>query len=142
MKSLKLVLFIALLFGAGSASAAKIIWSERQADGSNDIQLYVFWSETCPHCEVAVPFFKDMDKKHPWLNVQLKEVTQTPKNMELYRAMAAAIGEDSKHVPAFLWCGTMYSGYGDNEITGQWIMDEIDNCRGNPQDYQNKFGKK
>lgn len=141
MQSFKLIIATMLLVFAGAASAGKIIWSEKQSDGSQNLTVYVFWSESCPHCKVAVPFMENLEQQHPWLDVQFKEVSQSDKNMELYRAMAAAIGEDASMVPAFLWCGTMYSGYGDDELTGSWISDEIKACRNNPRAYQAEWGK-
>lgn len=141
MKFLKIVSITLLVLASSAAVAGKIVWSEKNASGSNDMHLYVFWSETCPHCEVAVPYMKEMEKKHGWLNVEFKEVSKSPKNMELYKAMAGAIGEDPKLVPAFLWCGTMYSGYGDNELTGDWIVSAVSECRENPRAYQDKWGK-
>lgn len=143
MKSFKIVSLLVLLALSSTVLAAgKIIWSEKNASGDNDMHMYVFWSETCPHCEVAVPFMRDMEKKHSWLNVEFKEVSKSPKNMELYRAMATAIGEDARLVPAFLWCGTMYSGYGDNETTGQWLIDTLQECKEDPRAYQDQWGKK
>lgn len=142
MKFFKFIALLVLLTCSGSVAAGKIIWSEKNTSGDNDMYMYIFWSETCSHCEVAVPYMRDMEKQYPWLHIEFKEVSKSYKNMELYRAMALAIGEDASHIPAFLWCGRMYSGYGDNETTGQWLIDTLKECKEDPRAYQDQWGKK
>jgi hypothetical protein len=53
------------------------------------INLYLFWSTTCPHCAQALEFTRDLQERRPWVNVYACEITGNPANRVLYSWMAA-----------------------------------------------------
>jgi len=92
------------------------------------VNLYFFWSKKCPHCREAVPFIEHLDKKHDWLAVYSRELTEHPENVEQYITMAAQLGQEARSVPAFLWCGNMTVGYDNPDNMGKYLEQELVKC--------------
>ena len=135
---LKIVfLILALIFTTALFSATR--WATPSASGGNDMHLYLYWSKDCPYCKVAVPFMTKMSKKYPWLKLHSKEVTSSRSNITEFAQRANEVGEQASLVPAFIFCGQMYTGYGDNETTGKWIIDTLAECRQDPAGYLRKY---
>ncbi len=130
-----LVIIVASVFSISTPVLAKTAWSTPNANGKNDMHLYFYWSKDCPHCKVALPFMQKMSKKHSWLKLHTKEVSTSRKNIVEFSERAKEIGEQAELVPAFFFCGQMFTGYGDNATTGQWIIDTIAECRVDPAGY-------
>jgi len=107
---------------------ATSIWFEPTSDNDARIHFYFFWSETCPHCLEAHPFIDALPDEYPWLEVHDFEVSGNAGNAQLYGEMAAALGQEARSVPGFIFCGGMTVGYGSAETTGQSLKDELEAC--------------
>lgn len=105
------------------------VWIEKDAQGESIVHLYVYWSLVCPHCEKALPYFKKLAKDNPWLKLHLLEVSKHKQNLTKMNNMAVALDEfNNGEVPAFFFCGIMYTGYSENTTTGAWIKDTLKEC--------------
>ena len=125
-----LLLLLVMLVVSGSALAAsETRWTSKDKNGNTNVHLYMFWSKNCPHCHRSMPFVKSLAGKYPWMRVHIKEVTDNRKNLESYLGMAKELDEHGGAVPAFFFCGQMYTGWGEDETTGQWIIDTMQECR-------------
>ncbi|MFO0798490.1 MAG: hypothetical protein U0804_13520 [Gemmataceae bacterium] len=118
-------LALALLLGAaGVAPAAAdeappaVKWYEVK-DGKVKVNLYLFYSRTCPHCTAARTFLDGLQKRHDWLAVTAYETSGSPANMDHYRRMAAGLGKQAGQVPAFFYCKQMEIGYLGDDTTGK-----------------------
>lgn len=120
-----LVLLLAwpLLAGAGQAP-----WWERGANGTVTVDLYFFWSQTCPHCLEARPDVAAMATELPWLRLHDLEVSRHPENAARYRALAAGLGQEAQSVPGFLFCGGMVVGYDDRNGIGRFLREQLQRC--------------
>lgn len=114
-------------------------WSSKDASGNVSLNFYVFWSKTCPHCHKALPFVKQMANNNPWIKLHLKEVTNSESNIDQYIRMARAAGTTAGAVPAFFYCGQIYTGYGENSTTGNWLLEELKACKRNPAEFDISF---
>jgi hypothetical protein len=133
------VAFLAWVSVAPVASAQEPTWKWYEVkNGKVQIHLHVFWSVTCPHCTKAHTFLDGLQKKHDWLKVYRYEVSGTPANMELYRAMAAHIGKPAGPVPAFVYCKQLEIGYESDETTGQRLERGLVRYRDALQKYHDK----
>jgi len=104
------------------------VWYAQTGAGGFNVNLYFFWSKKCPHCREAVPFVERLDKKHDWLTVYSRELTEHPEYVDQYIAMAAQLGQEARSVPAFMWCGNMLVGYDNPDNMGQFLEQEIIKC--------------
>ncbi|MHB0926687.1 MAG: hypothetical protein ACYC1F_09305 [Gallionellaceae bacterium] len=115
---------LALLPGASRADDA---WLKAGADGQ--VQLYFFWSLTCPHCTEARPYIEALPEARPWVKLHTLELSRHPENVDQYQAMARQLGEDAASVPALLFCGEMHVGWDSDATTGALIRQRLDDCR-------------
>ena len=97
------------------------------ADGAVD--LHFFWSELCPHCRDARPFVESLAREYPWLRLHSHELSRSAENRRLYLEMAAALGQEARSVPAFVFCGRMLVGFDAEATTGAWLRGRLLACR-------------
>jgi glutaredoxin len=102
-------------------------WHEVEEGGDLRVNLYVFWSETCPHCHRALRFLATLEEELPWLEVKAQEVS-APEDVELYVMLADKLGTDARYVPAFFYCGRTFQGYNDDATTGRFLRDSLEAC--------------
>lgn len=101
-------------------------WATIHSDTSVDIHFYFFWSEACPLCQRAKPFVESLPDAYPWLELYSRPLAaENPENVALYVEMARAVGAEARSVPAFLFCGTMITGYGDASSTGAFLKERL-----------------
>lgn len=105
------------------------VWIERGAAGEPRVQLYFFWSETCPHCQEARPFVEAIPAARPWVTVHSLEVGRQRANAGRYVAMARSLGEEASAVPALLYCGEMQVGWDTAQTSGADLLQRLDLCR-------------
>jgi thiol-disulfide isomerase/thioredoxin len=127
---------LALLLAAGMAAWSPACanadanpWVTADPDGSARVQLYFFWSTHCPHCRHAIPFVSALAKRHPWLDVQALEINADRAHVRLYQELAASLGQEANSVPAFLFCGTMRTGFDSDATTGNVLEASLRSCR-------------
>ena len=96
--------------------------------GEKTLDLYFFWSKTCPHCLTAHPFVESLPKKYDWLELHSLEVSTSPANAERYTTMARQLGEEARAVPAFIYCGRMEVGFELPESSGAALELALQRC--------------
>jgi len=124
---------ILLLLAAGAAlcqpaSAADTPWTSVDARGEIRIPLYFFWSAQCPHCRHALPFVTTLAQRLPWLELHSLEVNADRGHAQRYLELAAALGQEANSVPAFLFCGTMTTGFDSAATTGAALEQSLQTC--------------
>ncbi|MFA5371784.1 MAG: hypothetical protein WC053_04825 [Sideroxydans sp.] len=110
------------------ASHADEPWITPGANGQPEVQLYFFWSLTCPHCTEAHPYIAAISQARPWVKLHAPELSRSAENTRLYQSMAQQLGEDAVSVPALLFCGEMHIGWESNATTGALIRQRLDDC--------------
>jgi thiol-disulfide isomerase/thioredoxin len=104
------------------------LWFDVDSEGEATVNLYFFWSETCPHCRSAHPIVEDFPSQYPWLTLHSHEISMSEDNALLYEQMAAAAGEQAMYVPAFIFCGAMITGWDAAETTGAALQEGLEQC--------------
>ncbi len=127
----KLIFLLAasLLAFAPLPASAEDPWLRTGADGQPEVQLYFFWSLTCPHCTAAHPYIEAIPKARPWVRLHALELSRHPESVRKYEAMARALGVEADGVPAWLFCGEMHVGWDDDATTGATLRQRLDDCR-------------
>ncbi|OGS94751.1 MAG: hypothetical protein A3G79_02350 [Gallionellales bacterium RIFCSPLOWO2_12_FULL_57_18] len=118
-----------LLALSPAASHAGDPWVKPGTDGKPEVQLYFFWSLTCPHCTEAHPYIAAIPQARPWVKLHALELNRSAENVRLYQIMAKQLGEKAVSVPALLFCGEMHVGWADDATTGAMIRQRLDDCR-------------
>jgi len=129
LAALHALLLASLLAFVSLPASAEDPWLRSGADGRPEVQLYFFWSLSCPHCTAAHPYIEAIPQARPWVRLHEMELSRQPENVRKYQAMARALGEDAASVPALLFCGEMHVGWDGDETTGATIRRRLDDCR-------------
>jgi thiol-disulfide isomerase/thioredoxin len=123
-----------VLLSAPAAALADVQWLSTGPAGETRVVVYYFYSDTCPHCIEAKPFVAALDARD-WIELRAYEITESREHGLLFRDTAAAIGERARSVPAFLFCGSMHTGYDTAETTGALLLVRLESCHANPERY-------
>lgn len=119
---------LALLWVVPVAAQSDDLWVKPGPDGQPQLQLYFYWTNTCPHCQVARPFVEAIPTTRPWVALHSLELTGHPENVRQYQTMAAQLRQEAVSVPALLFCGEMHVGWDKAETTGAEIAWRLDEC--------------
>jgi len=117
-----------LLMAPAAAQSDDQRWVAPGPDGRMHVQLYFYWSATCPHCLEARPFVEAIPAARPWVTLHSLELTRHPEHARQYRDMAAQLGQEAASVPALLFCGEMHVGWGTAETSGAEMLRRLDAC--------------
>jgi cytochrome c biogenesis protein CcdA/thiol-disulfide isomerase/thioredoxin len=101
-----LLLFLAIAFLPGSAL------SDSASQGAEGVRMFVFWSETCPHCINQKPYLRELEKRYPELIIQEMEISRERTYHQFFIAMAAAHGIEPGSVPTLFVGGKAWVGDG------------------------------
>lgn len=104
----------------------QIIWGTTDGKGNAKIELYFFWSKTCPHCTLARPVIEQIGVETPWLSLHSFPIEEKA-NKKLYIKMAQMMGQEASSVPGFLFCGVMRVGF-DELTTPALLREMLDSC--------------
>ncbi|MFW2403354.1 MAG: thioredoxin family protein [Gammaproteobacteria bacterium] len=122
-------LLAAPLSAAETAEVPGTEWVTVDAAGDVSVHLYFFWTATCPHCQRAKPFVETLPDKYPWLQLHSHVLDREHRDhVSLYVDMARALGKKAGSVPAFLFCGKMFTGYDEESTTGAFLVDGLREC--------------
>lgn len=125
----RLVVAFAALWLAASGVHADDAWVATGADGQPQVQLYFFWSHTCPHCTAAHPHVTALPDERPWLKLHELEVSRNADNARQFEAVVAQRGaQEQAGVPAFLFCGELHFGWDSPEGMGAFLKQRLDAC--------------
>lgn len=135
-RAVVLLLCVLLAWGSVSSAGAEVkipdpLWYETDPKEQTVVHLHFFWTRYCPHCQEALPFIAQLEKKHAWLRIHRYELTASEDNVKLFGEMAKRLGQQAISVPAFLFCRTMWTGFGSPESTGRRLEAELLACRQN-----------
>ncbi len=111
---------------ASHLDPTQMIWPQENVEGDIEIPLHFFWSATCPHCTKARPVIEQMAADIPWLKLYSYPISKA-ENRDLYRKMAASLGQEAKSVPSFIFCGTMLTGF-DEVISPPQLEEMLNEC--------------
>ena len=89
------------------------------------INLYLFHSNSCPHCAKEKEFLKSIKDKYPELNIYMFEVSKNSENASLMKSVKTLMGETEGGVPFTVVGEESFLGY--NEFVGNKLEKTIQN---------------
>lgn len=124
MKKLKIFLIIFFL--------AVLILPNISFAQSNNLDIYFFWGNGCPHCAKEKDFLENTVKwQYPQANINSYEVYNNQQNLSFLKAIAKELNTDIRGVPVIIIGDQPIVGYLNDQTTGQQITDRIDFCLNN-----------
>ncbi len=91
----------------------------------DDITIYFFWGENCPHCEKAKPFLENLEQKYPEVKVRDFEVWGDSQNRKLLAEFGKELKATISGVPFIVVGEKYFSGWMNESVTGKQIENAI-----------------
>ncbi len=102
---------IVALLVAATVIAPLVAPIESSAAQGDDVTLYFFWGEDCPHCAAAKPMLAALEARYPQLEVRSLEVWNSAENQRVFSDMIAKFGIKRTGVPTFFVGQRYWVGY-------------------------------
>ncbi|MGD9618712.1 MAG: hypothetical protein AB7G47_01590 [Mycolicibacterium sp.] len=118
---------VVVLFAALCLFAPATTPTESLAAPGDEITLYFFWGEGCPHCAAAKPMLTQLEERYPQLQVRSLEVWGSAENQRLFSSMIAKFEITRIGVPAFFLGHRYWVGY-LGSTTPQQLEAAIQQC--------------
>lgn len=96
------------------------------AKKANDVDLYFFYGNGCPHCAKANTYLDDISSDYPSLTISKYEVYSDHKNSILFQNLAEAYGHSVEGVPTIFIDDKVIVGFSD--VIKNSIEQEIQRC--------------
>lgn len=119
MKKLKFLILTILLLLPISISAKE------------KVNLYLFHSETCMHCQAEIEYLKELEKKYDNLKIHLYEVDSHKDNAEKMLKVKEKLNIDSPNVPFTVIGNYYYIGFSDG--IGDGIKELVEKYSNEPE---------
>lgn len=119
--------FASIQVGMGQ-DTERIRWYSVDAQKNVQIFVYLFYSDTCSHCQQALKFSDSMESKYPWILFKRYETTRYRQNLDFYREMAGKVGRVAGQVPAFFYCGQLEIGFDSPDRAGKRLEAAFVRC--------------
>ncbi|MFW5714584.1 MAG: hypothetical protein ACOCYU_07920 [Brevefilum sp.] len=93
---------------------------------ADEINIYFFWGEGCPHCASAKPVLEAMAAEDPRINYFDFEVYHHPENGDLYLAFGDAYEIEPRYIPGTFIGERYWEGY--SQAIREEIEDYVSQC--------------
>lgn len=93
------------------------------AKEDNNVRLYLFHRDSCPHCQDEIEFLNEIKDDYPTLEIIMYEVENNEMNYNLYNRVIEKTGLNVTGVPFTIIGTDYYVGYSDS--TGESIKKDI-----------------
>jgi glutaredoxin len=110
------------------ANPQSVIWYTHGAGEQVNINVELFMSSTCPHCIKADAFFREIEKKNPWLIVHRFIINQDKAALETFYEQLQQQHLNDFSVPTIFFCGSRWTGFGDANTTGKLLLHALNDC--------------
>jgi thiol-disulfide isomerase/thioredoxin len=122
------IAFVFILFSPLSTSTAEGLQPAQplsvaqQVD--NEVVIYFFWGDGCPHCAKAKPVLEGLAIQYPSVKLYEFEIYYNEDNQKLFSEMGAVYGIEPRYVPTILIGEMVWEGYADE--FGQEITSHVE----------------
>lgn len=93
----------------------------------NEVNLYLFWGEGCPHCAREKVFLNEIKDNYPNLKINAFEVYNNSTNQEYFKKTAETLKENASGVPFTVIGDEVFIGFNESITPGE-IEERIKRC--------------
>lgn len=104
------------------------IVTPQNVNAQNQVNVYLFWGDGCPHCAKEKPFLEQLEKKYPYLTLYQYEIWGNQGNRDLLTKVGERLQTDVQGVPFTVVGEKQFAGYLSNETTGKEIENAVVQC--------------
>ncbi len=110
------------------AESPPIIWYTHASGEQVTINVDLFLSSTCPYCQKADAFFREQEKKKPWLSVHRHVINQDKVALQTFYERLQQQHSNNFAIPAMFFCDSRWAGFGEAETTGKTLLKALSYC--------------
>jgi thiol-disulfide isomerase/thioredoxin len=107
-----LVFLISVLLTAGCLGED----TTNAATGPDNVTVYFFYGEECPHCHNIMPFIQNLSSKYPEVDFVMLETWHNETNNALFTSLNQKLGLQKSGVPEVIVVGNATPLTGDRDI--------------------------
>lgn len=94
----------------------------------NNVKLYFFYGDGCPHCAQEEIFLEKLQEKYPELEILRYESYYNKENADLFVKLSEACGSKAMGVPTTFIDEEVFIGFDSEERRGKQIEEKIQYC--------------
>lgn len=128
MSLLKVLLFL-LLSNSVLANDQSFIWYTTSANKEAQLNVALFLSSTCPHCQKTDAFFHEIEPANPWLHVQRNYINQDKAALTRFSVFLAEQKATDFAVPSVIFCDSRWVGFDSAKTTGKDLLHALKYCK-------------
>ncbi len=102
--------------------------SPSQMFAQNQVNVYLFWGDGCPHCAREKPFLEQLEKKYSYIKLHQYEIWGNQRNRDLLTKVGGRLQTDIQGVPFTVVGDKQFAGYLSDETTGKEIENAVIQC--------------
>jgi glutaredoxin len=121
-----LLLLISLPLSAGYSPN---LWYYQDSETGVKINVELFLSSTCPHCQKTAAFFERNSVVYPWLQIKANYINQDKEALAWFSQYLAMLNANDFSVPSVFFCGSRWVGYNSDETTGIDLVKALSYCK-------------
>lgn len=111
------------------AASQPIVWYSLDANKKATLNVELYLSSTCPHCQKADAFFHEIEPQAPWLNVSRYVINQDKNALIRFNQLLLQQHLDDFAVPSIFFCGSRWVGFATPETTGKDVLAGLNYCK-------------
>lgn len=101
----------------------------REHGATESVPVYLFWTETCPHCAKAKSFLEALSRRTPGIEVHALELSGEERHERAFATLSKRFSVDPPAVPLIVIGDDVVVGYDEDATTGAEIEARIEACR-------------
>lgn len=116
----------AKLFFVFFLTSAWLIFGLQPVSARQDsLNLYLFYSKYCPHCEQEISFLSNLQKEIPQITIHAFEIAENKTNNQLLQKVGQKLNVDISGVPMLFIGAKPFIGFFSDETTGTVIKSTV-----------------
>lgn len=88
---------------------------------NNQVNIYFFWADGCPHCAKEKPFLEKMEKKYDYVTLYDFEVVKNKENAELFIEVGKKLNAETSGVPFTVIGNKYFIGWYNEKTSGETV---------------------
>lgn len=121
--------FILLLVFLNTQLWAETTWYSEDAQHKPRLNVSLFLSSTCTHCQKADAFFHELEAKTPWIHVERHVINEDKNALTQFYSMLNEQKMSDFAVPSAFFCNSRWVGFVDAQSTGKDILKGLSYCK-------------
>ena len=122
-----LLIFFILSTNVWASSTSEWFSIDKDHKATLNVELYL--SSTCPHCQKANAFFHSIEANYPWLHIQYNFIDKDKNSLIRFNQLLIEQQKNDFAVPSIFFCNTRWLGFATAETTGKDLLQALNYCK-------------